>query len=476
MNKRLMMILMIILLLITAGCSAPDKPDDSVPVPDETEKSADEYGGGLFDDTKVHNIEITIAEKDWEDLLENAADKTKYHCDISIDGEEVKDVSCSAKGNSSLLMVNDLYDVKRYSLKIDFGRFVDDQKFHGLKKINLQNSFNDSTYLKDYLCYKMFNKAGVYGPLCSFSFVRVNDEDYGLFLAVEELDKNFLSRIGWKDAVLYKPDNDILEADNEDLHKIIVDGYQVIDYSEGAELSYRGEEIENYPDIFENNETKAEDEDKLRVIRALKALCDNRDLEEYLYTDELFRYFALQSFVLNYDSYMGPMLHNYYLCENKGKLAMFPWDYNTAFATSWARHNQKESEPIRMVNYGIDTPLFGTTSEQRPMWNWIVQNPGYLDSYHKAMDEFLETFFESGEFEKKMDEMIAMLKPYIEKDPTSFTGAERFSSSAEALKTFCLLRAQSMRKQLDNKLSTRTDEQIPEERIDASGITIDDLR
>ena len=480
MKKRLVLVMITILLLaVTAGCTSfPDasKPESDLPVPEDTYAIDSEYDGGLFDPSRVHTIDIEMAAEDWNDLLENPLEKSKYHCDITIDGEKVNDVSCSTKGNSSLIMVKDLYGIDRYSLKINFGKYVEGQKFHGLSKINLNNSFSDSTYLKDYLCYRMFNKAGVDAPLCSFSWVRVNGEDYGLFITVEEVDENFLERTGWKDSVLYKPDNDKLAADSDVLNEIIVGGFQVEDYSEGAELKYRGENIEDYPDIFENAQTEAEDEDKLRVIRALKSLSEGEDLEKYLYTDELLKYFAVQNFVMNYDGYTGPMLHNYYLCEKDGKLAMFPWDYNSAFATAWARKNKAESDATLLVNYGIDTPLLGTTVEQRPMWKWIIENDLYKQGYHEAMDEFLKTYFESGRFEKEIDEIVELIKPYVEKDPTALYGAKRFSLSAKALKTFILLRTESVRKQLDSDLSTVTEKQSSADKVDASEITIDQLQ
>jgi len=471
-------ILIVSLMVIITGCTvepASDEPAADVPVPDETATVNNDYDGGLFDHSKVHAIDIEMAEEDWNDLLENALDKTKYHCDITIDGELIKNVSCSTKGNSSLVMAKEKFNNGRYSLKIDFDKYEDGQKYHELKKINLTNGFSDTTYLKDYLCYTMFNRAGVDGPLCSFSWVKVNGKDHGLFLTVEECDKSFLKRTGWKDSILYKPDSDKLVAGGDELEKIIQNGIQIEDYSEGADLRYRGDKIEDYPDIFNNNETKAEDEDKLRVIKALKGLSEEKDLENYLYTDKIIRYFAVHNFTINYDCYTGPMLHNYYLCEKEGKLAIFPWDYNMAFGTALARHNKEESDSTRLINYGIDTPLMGTTAEQRPMWKWIIDNDKYKKEYHEAIDEFIKSYFESGKFEQDMDETIRLIEPYVEKDPTSFAGAEAFSSSTKALNTFCLLRAESIRRQLDGKLASRTQDQSAADQVDASAINIGQL-
>lgn len=101
--------------------------------------------------------------------------------------------------------------------------------------------------------------------------------------------------------------------------------------SSSADLAYIDDEISSYSDIFDNAETDADEEAKMRVISALKGLAEENDLENYLNTEEIIRYFVAHNFILNYDSYTGNMLHNYYLYENDGKLSMLPWDYNLAF-------------------------------------------------------------------------------------------------------------------------------------------------
>ena len=465
-------IALILIMAVMARCAAAHDPSLGSGAAAVTEM---DYGGGLFDTSKVHAIDIRIAPEDWQDLKERPLEKIKYKTDITIDGEPIGNVSCSTKGNSSLIMVGDLYGIDRYSLKLDFGKYEKGQKFHGIRKLNLNNSFADSTYMKDYLCYTMFRRAGIDSPLCSYAWVTVNGEDYGLFLAVEEVDKNFLERMGRENGVLYKPDSENLKANGSELDRVIQNGVQVEDYGKGSELSYRGEEIGDYPDIFNNTETSADEEDKMRVIRALKGLSEGKDLENYLDTFELVRYFAVQNYVLNYDGYTGAMLHNYYLYEQDGRLAMLPWDYNLAFASGWAHNNPQEADTTILANYGIDTPLLGAKPEQRPMWKWIADNDRYRQDYHRVMDEFLTSYFESGEFQKETDDLMEMLLPYVENDPTAFYSADRFLSASKTLQTFCLLRAESIRRQLDGKLSAKTQDQSADDRVDAAGFTIEDL-
>jgi spore coat protein CotH len=187
----------------------------------------------------------------------------------------------------------------------------------------------------------------------------------------------------------------------------------------GASLKYTDDEIDSYSDIFDNAETNVNEEDEQRVIAALKQLSEGTDLESCLDTDALIRYFAAHNFVINYDSYTGNMLHNYYLYEEDGKLTMLPWDYNLAFGgfgggggAKFGGNSEGDdknadkdgfSDATSMINTGIDTPLSGSSEEDRPMWSWIASNEEYLEKYHEVYDELLKNYFENGTFEKEIE-------------------------------------------------------------------------
>ena len=52
-----------------------------------------------------------------------------------------------------------------------------------------------------------------------------------------------------------------------------------------------------------------------------------------MYKRQVLRYFTVQVFVMNWDSYLGHTGHNYFLYEENGILSILPWDYNLAFGT-----------------------------------------------------------------------------------------------------------------------------------------------
>ena len=64
-----------------------------------------------------------------------------------------------------------------------------------------------------------------------------------------------------------------------------------------------------------------------------------------------------------------------------------------------------------------------------------------------------------------MEETIALISPYVERDPTKFCTYEEFTLGAETLTEFCLLRAESISYQLAGEDVT----------VDAGDLEISDM-
>lgn len=235
-------------------------------------------------------------------------------------------------------------------------------------------------------------------------------------------------------------------------------------------LKYIDDDISSYPNIFDNAKTNASDKDKARLISSLKSLSEQEDIEDVVNTEAVIRYFVVHNFVLNFDSYTGAMIHNYYLYEKDGQTEMIPWDYNLAFGGF-----QSAGGAENLVNYPIDSPVFGGSTEDRPMLAWIFADETYTAEYHQYFEEFIADYFDSGYFEEMIDRTTALISPYVEKDPTKFCTYEEFELGANTLKEFCLLRAESVKGQLAGAIGSTTDTQDQSTFIAAENIQIDDM-
>lgn len=463
-----------------------------------------QYKDTLFDTSYVHQIDVTISESDWENLLETPMQKTKYEVSVTIDGTHINHVAFSTKGNSSLTQVAHS-DSTRYSFKFNFGKYIEGQTYQGLNKLHLNNSFSDATYMKDYLSYALFRNIGVDAPLVSYVSLSINGVPQGLYVAIEDVSDSFLERNEKSSTTaIYKPETAqlanmgkfkdfksmILPENPEELKDFNFDsnknkfnpveqeGPENPKNNSGADLVYIDDKLSSYSSIFDNTENNVTGHDKLEVIQALKALSTNETIEQYWDIESIIDYFVVHNFVLNFDSYTGTMLHNYYLLEENGILSITPWDYNLAFGGFMMPSKQQTTlDTTALINYPIDSPLLSTSNEARPLWNLIVSNSHYLERYHNKFKTFLENNFDTNDYIEEIDRVSQMIREYVKNDATAFYTVEEFDKAIDTLKEFGTLRAKSIHEQLIGNIPTTKEgqEENNSQLIDASSITLSDM-
>ncbi len=458
------------------------------------------YENRLFDTSEVHTIDIVM--DDWEDFIENCENEEYVTCTAIIDGEAYKNIGIRAKGNTSLRNVSAM-NSDRYSFKLEFDHYDSGKNYYGLDKLSLNNMIQDTTYMKDYLTYQMMGEFEVDAPLCSYAYIRVNGEDWGLYLAVEGVEDAFLQRnYGNNHGSLYKPDSMSFGGGKGNGREFDMENFMANDDmpdmseqppsppekindermdrnredfgnapggmgSSDVKLQYIDDDPDSYSNIFDNAKTDIDNTDKTRLIQSLKALSELSNLEEIVTIDKVIRYFVVHNFVCNGDSYTGSIIHNYYLYEDNGQLSMIPWDYNLAFGTFQSK------DANSMINSPIDTPVSGGATDDRPMVDWIFSSQEYEELYHQLFAKFLE----NTDFLGLIDTTYELIAPYVEKDPSKFYSYEEFETGVSVLKEFCLLRKESVGGQLAGIIPSDKDGQSADNSslVDASHITLSDM-
>ncbi len=483
------------------------------------------YENRLFDRTRVHTIDIVMS--DWEGFIETCQNEEYSPCSIVIDGEAYKNVGIRAKGNTSLSSVASMGS-SRYSFKIEFDQYDKDKSYYGLDKICLNNLIQDNTCMKDYLAYTLMADFGVASPLCSYVYITVNGEEWGLYLAVEAVEESFLRRnYGSAYGELYKPDSQNLQAGRQggmpggaggppgemgvpegetvpfgemgDIPEGTGDGPEETGVPGGesgssgdigsipegefvppgdmsgtfggmgsadVKLQYIDENPDSYPNIFENAKTDISQSDQKRLIAALKALSENSDIENAVDTEEVMRYFVVHNFLCNGDSYTGTMVHNYYLYEEEGRLSMIPWDYNLAFG------GFGNTDAVSTVNAPIDTPVSGDLAD-RPMVSWIFADETYTQRYHALFEEWMAEI----DLTARIEETVELISAYVRKDPTKFCTYDEYEKGIAALRDFCELRVESIRGQLAGTIPSTAEGQAADEQalLDTGALNLSDM-
>lgn len=275
-------------------------------------------GDKIFNTSKVHEIRVTSTDPMfWEKLLAdydstiNTEDNIYRPAKLVIDGTTLQTVGFRIKGFTSA----GAHPFKK-PFRIDFNEFVKGQNYDGIKKLSLNNAAFDPSVMRDVLAFDVLRNAGVPASRTAYTRVYLNDKYLGLYIMVEQVDKEFAqSRFNNDSGNLFKCtsayDLRFLGGNKQDYHPV---------------MSLKTNESEDDWSGFINfvkyinQEGISEDEFNTKFP-------DLFDVPGFLKT------LAVDVLLQNWDSYMDHG-RNWYLYENTDteKFHWIPWDYNFSFS------------------------------------------------------------------------------------------------------------------------------------------------
>lgn len=156
----------------------------------------DQAGDDLFAAGTVPRIRIEVPPEGMETLREyvqvwrqKRPERVDVRATIREGGKIFTNVALHLKGSFSFQPIDG-----KPSLTLNFDKFADGQRFHGLSKIHLNNSVQDPTYLCEKFGRELFNDLGVTSPRAGHALVSLNGRDIGLYVVIEGANKQFVKR------------------------------------------------------------------------------------------------------------------------------------------------------------------------------------------------------------------------------------------------------------------------------------------
>jgi hypothetical protein len=262
------------------------------------------------------------------------------------------------------------------SLKIKF----DSLALEGVPKtLNLNAEYEDRTYVRQFISSKIMQKEGV--PCFNSEHVKVylNGNFYGLFLQVENMDKDFLKR------------NNLSTKGN--LYKATKDGACLSVFDD---INVKWEKKTN---------KKSDHNDLSKLIHEINNVPDS-GFHSFMKTsfeyDKLINILALNMFLSNSSTYY----HNYYLYHdlyNTGKWQMLPWDMDKSLSYyNWMPYTYHRTSS----EWESDNPLVERAILCKPMFNDIKKRIEEL-YLSRCNDAYLTTV---------IDDLAPLLKDIIPLD------------------------------------------------------------
>lgn len=472
------------------------------------------YEEALFDVQEPLQIDIQMAQDQWEEMLKNAMAEEYYSCDVVINDAKVCNVGIRPKGNTSLSAIAMDPDTDRYSFKLEFDHYVEGQTCLGLDKLILNNNYADATNMKEALVYDMYQYLGVDASLYNYAKISVNGEYWGVYLALEAVEDSFLVRnYGTADGSLYKPDNMQMgggaknggfggqlpqfgEKDESPQFggKDAVDGKeppQGMDFAGGEKSDFgEGKELEktdfpnggkpdfasgktvgrggssmggsgganlNYTDDELSSysdiwEGEVTDTGKADHKKVVKALKNvSEGTELETYLD-----------VDNVLKYMAVHVFSVNLDSLSGNMAHNYYLYEANgmlnilpwdYNLAFGGMNMRaENGASDVINDAVDTPFDGTK-----FFDALLENEEYLSRYHEYLRQLTQEYVFGGRFEEVYQRIRGQIDALVETDPTAFYSYEEYEEGAEMLYQTLMLRAESIEGQINGTIPA-TDE------------------
>jgi spore coat protein CotH len=300
---------------LSRECSAGNlRPLQSQPQP----------AAALFDDTVIHEVRLLMNSKDLAILRERYLENINMPADVIIDGTRVRNVAVRVRGTGSRRP-------DKMGLRVDFDHYTNQQTYHGLDSLILDNLWQDETMIREVVAMNVFRRMGQAAPREAFGRMFINNQYQGLYGLVEEVDPPFAER-----------------ATDE------TNGY-LYEYHYGFPWFAEdlGPGLETYKTIFEARTHETESDEQLYgPIRDLFHAVNEPD--DAIWTDvvsprldlpQFMSFLGIEQFLGEADGILGSFaMNNFYLYRSAvtNTHRIFPWDRDLA---------------MRFVDTGVDRGL-----------------------------------------------------------------------------------------------------------------------
>ena len=442
------------LLIFTASCNKDEEvtiefDDTDFETTDWTDathaKDADPNFSEVFEDNTVKRLDLVISSDRWQAMLndmtnnygsfgsggggglvETNDDPVFVPGEVLFNDKQWYRVGLRFKGNSSL-QSSWSTGIMKLSFKLDFDEFEDEypqienQRFHGFKKLSLKNNYDDNSMVREKVAGDVFRNAGLAAPHSAFYTLYVDHGDgpeyFGLYTLVEEVDNTVIdTQFSNDNGNLYKPDGTAAS---------FAEGT----FSEDEFVKKTNEEEADWTDI-QNLFAVLHDD-----IRTSDPAIWRSDLEAIFDTETFLKYLAVNTIIQNWDTY-GRMTHNYFLYENPDNnlLTWIPWDNNEALQTG-------KRGGSHALNFS------GLSSNEWPLIGFLYADQTYRSKYDAYLQEVVINAFNPGALQPLYDSYANLLEPYATSERAGFTflnSSTNFQSAIEVLKNHVVQRADAV--------------------------------
>lgn len=367
------------------------------------------YGQDFYDMNTVQNIEITFAESNWDQLLDNEKSGNGDYIlaqSVSINGEVFDSVGVKYKGNSTY---NPNQAKNPFHIELDTYK---DHQYGDYTDIKLSNVAKDPSFLREVLSYQVLRQY-MDAPLSNYANVSVNGSLIGLYSNSESVSKKFVnSRFGSKKNTFVKcnPPGGAGPGSND-----------------FPNLVYMGQDSTVYYDSYEIKS----DFGWLELIDLCDTLANQTDaIEDILDVDRALWMIAFNNVLVNLDSYSGGFTQNYYLYrDDYGRFLPIVWDLNESFGkfSMSGSGNLNSTASKQQMDH-----LLHNNDSDFPLIQKILAVPTYKRMYLAHIKTMVLENFDNGTYFSTGQALQTLIDADVQADNNKFFSYSNFLDNLES--------------------------------------------
>ena len=269
-----------------------------------------------LNESKVHQINLTVDASDWATMLQNYTANTYYKANVTWDGYQVSaGIRQHGSGSRSPIKPN---------IDVNFAHYTKTQTFQGLPFVILKANNEDVSNLCEWFSMKFYRMMGFAAPREAPVAVSINGQYFGFYTLVEHPDATFAQRnFGETGGYLYEWDSD--------------GSYEFGNL--GADPSAYSQ----YLDV-KTDQTTADLQTFCNLVQVVNQSGSDADfiqaLSQYIDPKSFLRYAAVENVLSEKDGMVGGIegMNNFdlYQFQNTTFYQLLPWDKDMTFE-GWDR-------------------------------------------------------------------------------------------------------------------------------------------
>lgn len=371
-------------------------------------------GDNIFNTNQVLTIDLQFSQPGfWDSLVANYATETYMMADLTVTDNTgtytFDSVGVRLKGNSSYG-----HPGNKKSFKIDFNRYVAGQEYDGLRKLNFNNSFKDPSFMREKIYYDICKADSIHAPRANYADVYMNDELWGFYSVVEQVDDEFLKTH--------------FDENNENLFK----AGDAFGGGPGGgvegDLKYYGTVQDDYYDRYtlENNTDENDWTDLINLTDFINNSSDADfagQLSHHFDVEQLMKCMVMYNMFSNLDSYLNSA-RNYYIYDydSTGIWEWINWDCNESFGLYTGGPGTGDLQELDIYYYNLNRPLFER----------VLTIEDTKTQYETYYCELFNAYFNNSYISDLIDELYTLIQPHVYADPNKMYTNDQFETNIES--------------------------------------------